>query len=101
MVSNFRSRYLSLTDVRFRTTRYQDGTPALLVEGFDEDGPTQEILSANCSVYGETRLVIPDYSEHEGVTVELVRLGIVKIIEPVQIGFGTGYAVETIGKEEA
>lgn len=82
------------------TGSYVDGTPALLIEDNDEGCPIIETLSVNLSGYGlhpaPGNVFIKDYSEHEGLTGNLVANGIVRVVREVPIGMGSGYEVELI-----
>lgn len=87
--------------------KYTDGSTALVAMSVDEDGmPDIETMSTNLSFYGlnppDGHVYIKDYSEHEGLAIELSERGMVEIVEPVRFGpFGQGHLVKvTLTPEE-
>lgn len=95
---DIKTQFIDLRRARIQRIQYTDGTPALVANGLWEgDEPEQMVLTVNCSAYGETRMVIGDYSEYEGLPAALEALGLVRLIAPVQIGYGSGWAVEYLG----
>lgn len=81
---------------------YLDGTPALLVDDYDEDidDIDQQTLSVNLAAYkmfpAPGNVFLADFSEHEGLTKNLVKAGVVEIVRPVRIGMGSGYEVKLL-----
>lgn len=87
-----KTRYVDLRGVTFEWTCYHDGVPALIAHGTWPDGePESMVVSVNCAAYGVDTLVIPNYSEHEGMPEALQQLGVVELIAPTAIGFGGGW----------
>lgn len=94
-----KTRYIDLKDVTFEWSRYHDGVPALIAHGTWPDGePESLVVSVNCSAYGVDTLVIPGYSEHEGLPEALQRLGVVELIAPVAIGYGSGWLAKEVDR---
>lgn len=92
------TEYLELEGEMLYVGRYAtDGTLAL---GFMNEFDEIEVLSVNLGGYGLTpepnHVFVKDYSEHEGLTDALVASRAVKVVEPVQIGFGRGFKVELL-----
>src|SRR5690606_1071240 len=107
MSRTIHSRHVHMENAQARMQKYADGSTALVAESVDEDGmPDIETMSTNLSFYGlnppDGHVYIKDYSEHEGLAIELSERGMVEIIEPIRFGpFGHGYLVKvTLTPEE-
>lgn len=90
-VRDFKARYLEAREGTVTLTQYMDGNPALLLEFVDDDGvPEAEVLTVNLR---DGRLVVGDYSQHEGVAQALVDAGLCRIVGTIHVGFGTGHVM--------
>lgn len=85
------AKYVRMKDATLYLEKYTDGSLALVAEAEDEDGfPDRETFSVNLSAYDmhppEGHVYIKAENEHTGLTDELVKLGVVEIVEPITYG---------------
>lgn len=105
MKYRIKSAYVDMTDADLRTTRYADGSLALIASATDEDGfPDEETLSINLGVYGLTPppgcVYVKDYSEHRGLPQALVTAGVGTIEGAVTFGpFGSAAALFRLNED--
>lgn len=92
LIKQINARYVHMKDADVITTTYSDGSLALIGKDTDEDGiPNMETFSINLgSAFGlippKGHVYVKDYSENEGLAVELDRLGVVTIVERITFG---------------
>lgn len=94
--------YEDLVSAVPRLAMYADRTLALVADLEYRDGEFETLhLSVNLSQYGQFpeagHVFVPDYSESKGKAKALELAGIGKIVEPISIGFGSGFVVEVVG----